>query len=301
MQQLRESTCDYDSFVRDFCELVEQMMGNEYSTRIYKVIANNSAESDSLVLFKSGSSFAPGIFLYPYYKEYLKGADICQLAAKVCDKYRSRETAQKEEAFTYDFENIKDRIVYRLINYNRNRKLLEAVPHIKYMDLAVTYHCLFYRDDSGISAIRITNDHLNLWKCSVKELHPLAAKNTLREFPPVISCMNDIIQKMFDRENGEDDGCSSQMYVLSNSIGVYGAACLLYKNLLRDFSAKHQADVFVLPSSIHELILIPDRGNVDRDELVKMVKSINRTHLAYDEVLSDRVYYYSRGYNAIMQ
>jgi len=317
MQQLREATFDYDSFVKSFSEIILQMMGKDYSIRIFKVIKNDSLEQDSLILCKSGTGFSPGIYLMPYYKEYSEGADIFELAARLCASYKRNEEEKAEDGFTYTLENVKKRIIYRLLSYEKNKKLLEKIPHIKYLDLAVTYYCLLQNDESRISAIRITNEHLQSWNISVNELHKLAANNTKREFPPVILSVDDVIHTFHNEERVSYSNAAAEkilkektnisneqinsMYVLSNSAGIYGAACLLYKNLLRDFSAKVQADLYILPSSIHELIIIANRKDIDKDELALMVRSINRTHLAYDEVLSDNVYYYSREYNAILQ
>lgn len=318
MQQLRESTCDYDTFVKAFTEIILQMMGKDYSVRIYKVIKNASFEQDSLILCKSGAGFSPGIYLMPYYKEYSEGADIFELAARLCSSYKSNEEDKEEEGFTYTLENVKKRIIYRLLSYERNRRLLEKIPHIKFLDLAVTYYCLIQNDESKISAIRITNEHLQSWNISVNDLHKLAVNNTKREFPPVILPMDDVIQEFQDEEKkalysntvteeiqedkaNKSNEQTNKMYLLSNSAGIYGATCLLYKNLLRNFSAKVQTDLYILPCSIHELILMPNRRDIDKDELARLVRSINRTQLSYDEVLSDNVYFYSREYNAILQ
>lgn len=319
MQLRGETICDYESFISSFTDAIAEMMGKDYSIRIYKIIRKNLLESDSMVLLKSGKSIAPGIELLPYYKEYEGGADILELAARLCENYRSHEMVDNmEDALTYTLDNVKGRIVYRVVNYSRNKKLLERVPHIKYLDLAVIYHCLIHNDESRISAIRITNEHLRAWGISVNDMHKLALKNTLREFPPVISAMEDIIGSVTEGQgnnglvysneaeilDGAEDfssGCDSGIYVLTNTVGIYGASCLLYSNLLKDFSARICSDIYIIPCSIHELILVPGRSGLDMDELIRMVKNINRTQLAYDEVLSDKVYYYSREYNAIMQ
>lgn len=316
MQKLRNSVCDYETFIRDLSAMIQEMMGKEYSAKIYKVINNNSQENDSMVLLKSGSSFAHSMQLLQYYEEYTKGADMLELAGRLCAIYHNYEKEQTADSFTYTFENIKNRIIYRLVSYEKNRKMLEKVPYIKYLDLAITYQCLIHNDESKFAAIRITNEHLKSWKISVNELHKLAADNTKREFPPVFFCMDEIIHSTYaqgkhnifykEKEISQDirHSCNDdkkKMYVLSNSIGINGASCLLYNNVLKNFSAKVQADVYILPSSIHEVILMPCNSSIDIEELNRVVRNINRTQLDYDEVLSDRVYYYSREYDAIMQ
>ena len=94
----------------------------------------------------------------------------------------------------------------------------------------------------------------------------------------------------------EQDGyeTDSDMYVLTNESKLNGAACILYENVLYDFAQKLGADLYILPSSVHEVILLPKLSMFEKDELVNMVKEVNTEGVAADEVLSDHVYEYNR-------
>lgn len=318
MQQLlKETVCDYATFIDNLAVLVKDMMGEEYTARIIKVTKNNSLELDSLVLMKEGRNFAPNIYLLPYYESYMEGTDITELAERVCVICRNCTSPVKQNDFTYHFEDIKPNIIYRLVNYNMNKKLLDKIPHIRYLDLAVTFHCLVHDDHDGIGTIRITNEHLQQWNASVKELNRLAVGNTKKLFPPVIRSMEEVIRSML-REEYPEDGSSifsdetvsdifdnpvmsggHKMYILSNSKGINGATSLLYKNVLHNFSEQIQSDLYILPSSIHEVILVPNDKSISKEALAIMVQDVNRTQVSCDEVLSDSVYFYSRENNAI--
>lgn len=316
MQQLlKESGVDYNTFVGDITEMVQGLMGDEYSARIYKVTKNNSLELDSLVLLKEGKNFAPNIYLLPYYEAYLEGTGIDELAERLCAIYHGCSKPIAEESFNFTFEEMKPFIIYRLVSFEKNRKLLEKIPHIKYLDLAITFHCLVHNDDDGIGTIRITNEHLDLWKASVLELRELAVKNTRKRFPPVIRSMDEVIRGLVADEAGQDEFSEElledilgnretsadkrNMYILTNLNGINGATCMLYDNILRKFSEKVHANLFILPSSIHEVILVPDDKCISKMALTQMVRDVNRTQVANDEVLSDMVYYYSWDENAI--
>lgn len=315
MQQvLNETACDYNSFIKELTTMVKEMMGEEYTARIYKVTKNNSLELDSLVLLKEGKSFAPNIYLLPYYEAYMEGTDIKELAERLCNIYHSCKTPVTDENFSYAFEDMKQNIIYRLVNYEKNQKLLEKIPHNRFLDLAVTYHCMVHDDENGIGTIRITNDHLKFWNTSQKELQQYAVRNTKRLFPPVIRSMEEVIKSMLSDDYFEDNDLSEDLYqdilgkqytdrhrmfILSNPKGINGATCLLYDNVLKKFSDRLQSDLFILPSSIHEIILIPYEKTIAREALAAMVKDVNHTQVASDEVLSDRVYHYSREKNAI--
>jgi hypothetical protein len=318
MQQLlNESTCSYQAFITDFTAMVKEMMGEEFTARIYKVTKNNSLELDSLVLLKEGKKFAPNIYLLPYFESYTEGTGMTELAERLCNVYHSYNAPMGEKEFSYDYKDMKPYIIHRVVSYDRNRKLLEKVPHIRYLDLAVTFHCLVHDDNSGIGTIRITNEHLKLWNTSQEELHKLAVQNTKKLFPPVIRSMDEVIQSMLSegyREDREDYTEASleqmnvnilenpdrhRLYILSNTQGINGATCLLYENVLRKFSDQIQSGFYILPSSIHEVILVPYEKSIAKETLAVMVKDVNRTQVASDEVLSDRVYFYSRENHAV--
>jgi hypothetical protein len=318
MQQLlKESVCDYTTFIKDLTDMVKEMMGEEYTARIYKVMKNNSLELDSLVLLKEGRSFAPNIYLLPYYEAYTEGTGMVELAKRICDICLNCTAPVREDKFTYTFDDVKTNIIYRLVSYDKNRKLLNTIPHLRYLDLAVTFHCLVHDDEDGIGTIRITNEHLELWNTTPKELHRLAVTNTKKMFPPSIRSMEEVIKSMLTQDYYKDNdstlpeeafqdlldqsgNCNNRkMYILSNPKGINGATCLLYENILLQFSNQMKSDLYILPSSIHEVILIPYDKSITKEALEAMVKDVNRTQVAGDEVLSDRVYFYSRENNAI--
>ena len=314
MVEVVKETCnEYCVFVKEITTLVSQMMGEEYTTRILKVTKNNSLELDSLVLLKEGKNFAPNIYILPYYEAFLKGTSIKELADRLVCIYHKSSAPITEENFTFKYEELKTSIIFRLVNYEKNKKLLEQVPHIRYLDLAVTFHCLVHNDKEGIGTIRITKEHLALWKVSLKELQECAARNTRKRFPPQIRSMEEVIRQLMtediaqEEQNPElqlsffDEVCTtrSKMYILSNSQGINGATSLIYLNVLKEFSEQINSDLFILPSSIHEVILVPYDRTISKDSLIQMVKEVNRTQVAFDEVLSDSVYYFSRENNAI--
>ena len=308
VQVLKEATSDYDYFLAQILSGVSKRMGKEYTARTIKVLKNNSLELDSLVLLKEGKNFSPNIYLEAYYEAYQQGVKINELVIRLYNIYHNCTVPIAQEQFSYTFEQMKPYIIYRLVSYDRNRRLLEKVPHIRYLDLAITYHCLVREDDEGIGTIRITNEHMRHWKTHRKELQELAAENTKRLFPVSIRSMVEVIRSMLvenltDSENELsqemsqyciDSSSTQNMYILSNEKGINGAACLIYSDVLHDISERFQSDFYVFPSSIHELILVPASDSNSSKEYTEMVREINATQVAPEEVLSDRIYYYSR-------
>ena len=83
-----------------------------------------------------------------------------------------------------------------------------------------------------------------------------------------------------------------RMYVLSNQEKLYGAACMLYPEVLSAFGEICGRDFYVLPSSIHEVLLVFAEEGKEK-ELKEIVTDMNRNHVAPEEVLSDSIYHYN--------
>ena len=262
LEVLKERGCDYNTFILELTDQVKEIMGEEYTVKVFKVMKNNSLELDSLVLLKDGKNFAPNIYLLPYYESYLEGIGINELSERLCVMYRSCTAPMSKGDFNYTYEEMKPNIIYRLVSYDKNKKLLEKIPYIKYLDLAITFHCLVHNDEDGIGTIRITNDHMHVWNASLQDLKILAAKNTEKRFKPVIRSMDEVIRNMITEENGnyhdfpeelllelpseQEYSNPNKMYILTNQQGINGATCLLYKNVLKQFSEQVQSDLFIL-------------------------------------------------------
>lgn len=316
LQLVKEQLGTYEEFIVEITNIMRDILGEDYMVQLHKVIKNNSLELDSLIIRKVGNNLAPNIYLKPYYHSYLEGIGLPEIAGRIYEVFQSFPAEGKQEQIKYVFEEMKSKIVYRLISYERNKKLLRTVPHIRYLDLAVTFHCLVHNDIDGIGTIRITNEHMKLWETTVEDLSKLAMENTAKLFPPSIRSMDEVIQGILKEEfehKGNDlseVGSDQQqpahtpdhnrMYVLTNQSGINGAACLLYQHLLENFANQVKTDLYLLPSSIHEIIILPSQKNLDKKELSHMVNEINLTQVAPEEVLSDQVYLYSREKKAIL-
>ncbi|MBO4390710.1 MAG: hypothetical protein J5825_07630 [Lachnospiraceae bacterium] len=193
-----------------------------------------------------------------------------------------------------DFEGLKDRIVCRIINRETNRMLLGDVPHRDYLDLSIIYYILLRTPEENghdFATALIHNKNMDSWGVTEEELYELATENTPLLLPAKLQNIENMIDEIFGREkchdtslnepadedplffedpndpNGENDPELRQfcrdavsacpMYVLSNPKRLYGAVAILYPGLLEECLAKLGCGFFVLPSSVHETILVP--------------------------------------------
>lgn len=316
---------EYSQFVDDVKRCIRFQVSEEYEIKVNRIMKNNSVELDGIVFFKEGDNISPNIYLNSYFERYQEGESVEGIANEIIRLYESSKKAQTKDYvdFEFEYEKIKDTIVYRLVNFQQNRKLLREVPHIRFLDLAITFHCLVREGEDGIGTIRITNEHIKLWEVNMKQLMQLATENTMCKFPVKICTMEEVILDIMNREyaqllkSEESDSAyeaamlemmiqemfhnenKREMYIMTNTIGINGATVVIYQDILKDFAKKMRCDFYILPSSIHEVILVPYEENMEPETLQEMVNEVNLSQVPEEEVLSDRVYIYRRETNSV--
>lgn len=189
--------------------------------------------------------------------------------------------------------------MFRLVGRKGNEELLGDVPHKEFLDLAVCFHYAYQGGPLGDGTILVHNSHMEMWDTSVEELYALARDNTPGLFPWECSTLEDILKEMDDRDTcgasapkGSHPG-EVPMRVLSSRKRIYGAASVLYPGVLEKLALKWMRNLYILPSSIHEVILLEDTGAWKEGELREMIAHVNATAVAPEEVLSDSLYYYN--------
>lgn len=290
---------EYKEFVEYIKMNAGYIAGEGGNITINHVIKNNGCEMDGLVIMEKGKDIAPTIYLDSFYELYTNGENIKNIIRQIEVIYE-----QNKNNVTFDvnilkhFDTIKDKIVYKVVNYRSNEKLLEQVPHKRILDLAVVFYCLLDNEYGRSATALIYNNNLKNWNVTIDDVYKAALKNTPDLLHSKISSMAALFEKCGVNVDGEEvdlkDYVPSDMYVLTNESKLNGAACILYENVLYDFAQKLGADLYILPSSVNEVILLPKLSMFEKDELVNMVKEVNTEGVAADEVLSDHVYEYNR-------
>lgn len=288
-------------------EVVKRTQG-QYKVKLNDVRKNNGVILSGITMTQENSNISPTIYLNRYYEAYERGeAAFENIVEDVLDAYERNKVGKSiDMKYFLNYENIKDRIIFKLVHAERNKELLEDVPYVRYLDLAVVFQCLVKEEQFGNATIMIHNAHMKLWEKTAQELYERALMNTPRLQRYDMKSMQDIVcEMMFFESEGliereereeylEELSDSVPMYVLSNRSRVQGASCILYPDILKDFAAAVGGDFYLLPSSIHEVILLPVQGDEDSEAFKRMVKEVNETQVEKEEVLSDSVYYYSR-------
>ena len=214
-----------------------------------------------------------------------------QRLLQICEESASGEGM--DMGFFRSFEKVRDRICYRLVGRDRNRELLEDMPHVGFLDMAVCFFYAYQDEAFGEGSIPVHNPHMEAWETDTAELLALARRNTRRLFPWECRTLEEVLDELDGPSVQEDGWIGLPLRVLSNDRRAYGAACLLYPGVLEGIAEKEGCSLYILPSSIHEVILLPDDGEIVPDELKKMVAEVNRSYVAAEEVLTDSLYYFN--------
>ena len=297
---------NYQEFLNAVVECVRRIAGKEAEVFIHRVTKNNGIVLDGIVIMKNGSNFSPTIYLNGYYSMYLSGCELDEIVRRVYDIYlNSIGNVTIPDDFFMSFEKLRNNVAFRVINYERNEKLLENIPFRRFKNLAIVYFVVIDDIEEGRGLVTIYNNHVGYWNISEDILYNCAMINTPRLYPAEIKPMNQVVSDMILKESNEDNieeliahvnrmNEEFPMYVLTNSYRSYGASCMLYDGLLMKFARHIEADLYIVPSSVHEIILIPVDGDVTKEGLDEMVRNVNSTELSKEEILSDTAYLFTR-------
>lgn len=293
----------FQEFARQVQERVGIILGDGCSVSLNKVKKNNNVYLTGLTIRDIRYNLFPTLYLENFYESYKEGKSIERICNKIVDIYQ-RDTIHDNLDFSFytEFEKVKDRICYKLIGVDRNIELLKEIPHIVYMDMAICFFYAFENCKMGHGTVLIQNSHMEMWGTTTEMLLKLAQENTPRIYPASLCSMNGILMRLMEDTDDEEerafmsglDASQIPMQILSNKNVGFGAACMIYPDLLKNISERQHKDFYILPSSVHEVILLADDGGQSPENLAAMVREINATQVEAEEVLSDSIYYYGR-------
>lgn len=242
---------DFNVFTDNIVNVLQQRMGHEYDVKVTKVTKNNDIELTGVVLMKESDNLSPTIYLDGLFEEYQDGAYIEDLAEQIIRLYKEQLPAGRLDMdFFRNFEQVKDRIFYKLVSYDKNRKMLEKLPYYKWNDLAIIFYYAMEEERIGRASITIHHQHLKMWEQSLDTLYAVAQENMKKSMPELLVSMKDLLEETTGLKMGEDTYLP--MYVLTNQEKVYGAAAMLYSEHMKKLAERWQTDLLILPSSIHE-------------------------------------------------
>lgn len=291
---------EFATFVAEHLFDANQEMANNHQVEVKEVIKNNGLILTGITVKEDGSNIAPTIYLNDAFKHYEEGEDIKDVLTELLNTYEAhRVPGALNVEFLTDFNQAKERVAMKVINYEKNQKLLTGSPHIKFGDLAAIFQIQVDASEFGNAVITVKNEFMDMWNTDVETLMNLSRENMEEHQPMRIRSMLEVLTEMMG-DIPDEMVEESPMYVLTNEAKINGAAAMIFTDKLQEFAEKKNSNFFILPSSIHEVILVMDNGNMDVESLINMVREVNDTQVSADEVLSYNIYYYDRFTKALM-
>lgn len=303
---------NYQEFKKVIENNIKSYLPEQYQSAticINDVPKNNGVIKSALSFTPSQDGLARQIYLEGAYQEYCDNPSMENILTKAARFIMEsmEETVVFNPAMVSDFQQAQDKILLKVVNKDSNHEQLQSIPcrEIENTDLIATY-----RIDVSVGeaegSILVSNAMLDSWGVDESDLYEKALQNTQQHNPFTLQSLENIMMEMMlgIPANVEPNQLPTQLepymqYVLSNENKCNGATCLLYPDLLKEIGATFDSNFFILPSSIHELILMKDTGEMSASELQRMVLEVNGTQVEPEEVLSNQVFSYNYRENSL--
>lgn len=299
-----------EQFGNKICGALKEILGTGYEIAFREVVKNNGVRLHGIIITGKESNISPTVYIDELYEEHEAGRAFGDIVYDIFCVYKknAKEINMDMEFFT-QFARAKSRILYKLIHRESNWELLEEIPYVEWNDLAIVFYYAFEDERFGKATILIKNSHLAMWGITVPVLYETAKTNMLRMRPEEMLPVRQLIQEFMDQRACHDKGerkaempegvdmameRNSAMYVLSNCDRIFGASALLYSGAMKRLAGELNKNLIILPSSVHEVILVPDDGITEKEFYREMVKEVNDSQVEPEERLSYNVYYYDR-------
>ena len=261
---------------------------------------NRTLDGLSLLAKNEETMIFPTLYINDMYEKYSSTGD---LQATLREAAEAMDEVFKEAPIpSLDMNTAKDNIIFQLVNTMQNEDMLKNLPHREFQDLSIIYRWVVGVDQKGLSSTVINNNLAKSLGMGEEELFKAAAENTRRILPPVVQSMNEVMRDMFvadgmpkelaDLMIGEQEP-EMTMWVISNERKVDGAASMLYEDKLHSLAERVGTDLYILPSSVHEVIAVSVEMG-EPEELARMVAEVNMDQVDLSERLSNQVYHYDK-------
>lgn len=261
---------------------------------------NRKLDGLSLLAQNENTMISPTLYINDMYEKYSKTGDLqatLREAAEAMD-----EAFREAEIPPLDISTAKDNIIFQLVNTMQNEDMLKNLPHRDFQDLSIIYRWVVGVEQQGLSSVVINNHVAESLGMGEEQLFRAAAENTRRILPPVVQSMNEVMRDMFvadgmpkelaDLMVGEQEP-EMTMWVISNERKIDGAASMLYEDKLHSLAERVGTDLYILPSSVHEVIAVSVEMG-EPEELARMVSEVNMDQVDLSERLSNQVYHYDK-------
>ena len=245
---------------------------------------------------RENQTVVPNINMNARYAEYLEtGRNLKNAMREIAQQLQIAPELQID--WLKDYSQVKDHLFIRVSDVKENEAFLRMAPHKEVDGLAISYHIALEGPHGMEASTPVFYKLMEKYGVTAEQLHADALESSQRLYPVKYASMAQVMQQMMGIEPDMAADMmppmeEPQLMVLTNMQGRYGAGALFYPGQLETIAQQMGTDFFVLPSSVHETLILPDDGSTDLESLQFMVREINQTEVAPEDRLSDYVYHY---------
>lgn len=278
----------FEEFSKEFEKKIMEKVQEPDKVHFMEVNKNNGVLLHGISIFRNSGNVSPTVYEEGFFQKY-EGGESMEALVDIFFEVMKKTPVHLDSILDSfkDFEKIKEKIQYKIVNTERNKELLKSIPHIDFMNLSICFYVFVQNDVIGNGTILVTEEHTKLWNTNTKDLFSLACENTPRNLPVLKMNLSDYISEALDAQVPE---CRDTI-IMTNAQKYLGAISLFYPGQLEECGKQFGGSYYILPSSIHEMILVKDM-EAEENLLIDMLISVNQTAVAKEEFLSDSPYYY---------
>ena len=280
---------DYKTYKESLREKVQEELGENVSVYYTEMVKNNKVKKEALVLQTKEENTTPMIYVGSLLEAYACTGNIEESKNTVLEIYKRRDDVLADWN-GFDWEQVKPYIRIRLVRMDGNEEYLKDKPYKKVLDLAMIFVVLL-NEKEGEMAAQVLWTQMEAWGIDIGKLYLTAIDNFRKEEFTITN-----MASLFPTELAEELEMGIDMYIFSTKNRIHGARAMLRVDMLKTFANEKGCNLFILPSSVHEVLLVCDEEGICVAGLKAMVSTVNSDPdaIAVEEVLSDSVYYYDR-------
>ena len=278
----------YQLFLQELTENIHVPYAENAVLKVQTIHKSNSLKIKAVALFQETKRLTPWIYMAPFYRLLREGISftaICRELESVLGMCVLSEDLP-EDLFL-SLSSALPLLRMRLIPRKGNEKMLLSVPHRDFFDMAVIYHLLIPCKSEHIGSAILYSDHCLLWGVTEDILFQAVLKNQEETNDYRVEKLSNVLEKSLSMSYPE-----TGLYMLTNRVGYYGACAVLLPKAIREAAQMLGGNGYILPASIHEVLLIAEHMAPPVENLRRMVWEVNHTELLPEEVLSNEVYRY---------
>lgn len=297
-----------DKLVKSLGERLRERLGDSIHIIVEEKVHNNGQKEPAMYIRKDGSDQIAICGLEKIYRSYCDNPrDLESISNSIVEDFMESGRIEHVKKKVTCYQSVREQLQFKLINAAANRERLQLLPHIRYMDLAIIFYVLVESDSEDYLTLEVTRDLLGTWGVNINDIYKDAFRNMEKEAVPPLP-MNMVMRDLFQKEYEDGDikleeflaelqhlkRKEDEMYVLTNQRSLHGACRLLDIDALQQLSDKLESSMYLIPSSLHEILLFSTKSRMKLDEIEIMIREINQSDVEVQDRLSNSVYLFDR-------